>query len=66
MNQPKPNLHRNIAQEAFIESLDHLQKLPECPTDETVDNAPADVDPTIADWEEAGADLEEFFKDQKS
>ncbi|MBE9127469.1 hypothetical protein IQ258_15210, partial [Coleofasciculus sp. LEGE 07081] len=59
MSKPQPNL-RTAAARAFVESLDQLQTIlaEETPTS---DPQPQKLDMKV--WEEAAADLDEFFGD---
>jgi hypothetical protein len=62
MNEHKPKQVRDVAREAFLESLDHLHKLSKSQQEEDLD-LEEDLfdDLEVADWDDVGADLEDFF-----
>jgi hypothetical protein len=63
MNEHKRKRVRSVAEEAFLESLDHLHKLPKTQEEEDLaseENLFDELD--VADWDDAAADLEDFFK----
>ena len=72
MNKHKQQPSRTFAEEAFRKSLKQLQELPDLQKSQskskfiTPNEHQVLAKAEIADWEDAGADLEQFFQRQSS